>query len=161
MIPTRYPRIVGVTWFNLIKESDWRVQSSASSLQAFKAAINRIDAVQRPCESPSLSLQANRSHWADYSDYVNRVLTVDFTLGNEGPGDGYDLFIYNSWSTEAVAVETDLPLLAGDVPVGSSTLIRLRYSIPTGVDSFYTSVHSILKDDCGSRYRFPWIYKQA
>jgi hypothetical protein len=33
------PRIVGVTFFNTDKETDWRVQSSASALQAFTAGV--------------------------------------------------------------------------------------------------------------------------
>lgn len=36
-IPTRYPRIVGVTWFNTDNETDWRIDSSSASLAAFKA----------------------------------------------------------------------------------------------------------------------------
>jgi hypothetical protein len=35
-IPQRFPRIRAVVWFNKVKETDWRVQSSASSLEAFR-----------------------------------------------------------------------------------------------------------------------------
>ncbi|MDO8736605.1 MAG: Ig-like domain-containing protein [Thermoleophilia bacterium] len=38
-LPVRFPRIVGLTWFNYNKETDWRVSSSAASLQAFKTAV--------------------------------------------------------------------------------------------------------------------------
>ena len=37
VIPTTYPRIIGVTWFNANKERDWRIESSTASLNAFKA----------------------------------------------------------------------------------------------------------------------------
>jgi len=33
------PRVVGAVWFNADKEADWRVESSSSSLQAFRAAM--------------------------------------------------------------------------------------------------------------------------
>lgn len=33
------PRVVGAVWFNADKEADWRVDSSAASLQAFQAAM--------------------------------------------------------------------------------------------------------------------------
>jgi hypothetical protein len=36
-IPTRTPRVKIVVWFDLDKETDWRVESSASSLAAFQA----------------------------------------------------------------------------------------------------------------------------
>ena len=39
VIPTTYPRIVGVTWFNANKERDWRIESSTASLNAFKTGI--------------------------------------------------------------------------------------------------------------------------
>jgi hypothetical protein len=35
-VPTRFPRIRAVIWFDVDKETDWRVDSSASSLAAFK-----------------------------------------------------------------------------------------------------------------------------
>lgn len=38
-IPARTPRIKAVVWFNLNKEADWRVQSSAASLSAFRAIV--------------------------------------------------------------------------------------------------------------------------
>ncbi|MHB8792593.1 MAG: glycoside hydrolase family 26 protein [Thermoleophilia bacterium] len=155
MIPTRFPRIVGVTWFNLNKECDWRVQSSPSALQAFRAAINGIDAAQRPCGIPGLTMNANRSYWANYSDYGNRFLTVDFTLANAGPWDAYNVNIYNSWSTNGVAMNTALPLFVGNLPVGQSSPVIIRYAVPVGVTSYYTSVHSTANDYCGAIYRFP------
>ncbi len=38
-LPVNYPRIASVTWFNINKETDWRVESSQTSLAAFKAAM--------------------------------------------------------------------------------------------------------------------------
>jgi hypothetical protein len=37
-IPSRFPRVRGVVWFEERKETDWRVESSAASLDAFRAA---------------------------------------------------------------------------------------------------------------------------
>ncbi|HEV8536035.1 MAG TPA: glycosyl hydrolase [Candidatus Limnocylindria bacterium] len=37
-IPSRFPRVRGVVWFEERKETDWRVASSAASLDAFRAA---------------------------------------------------------------------------------------------------------------------------
>jgi hypothetical protein len=36
---TAYPQHRGFVWFNYKKETDWRVESSASALSAFKSAF--------------------------------------------------------------------------------------------------------------------------
>ncbi len=38
-VPASYPRIRGVVWFDANKERDWRVDSSATSLAAYKTAV--------------------------------------------------------------------------------------------------------------------------
>lgn len=37
---TKYPDIKGISWFNLNKETDWRVESSPSALAAYKAGLS-------------------------------------------------------------------------------------------------------------------------
>lgn len=36
VLPTKFPKVHELIWFNLLKEADWRTNSSTSSLQAFK-----------------------------------------------------------------------------------------------------------------------------
>jgi len=38
VIPTKFSRITGVTWFNANKERDWRIESTTADLNAFKTA---------------------------------------------------------------------------------------------------------------------------
>jgi len=38
-IPSQYPQIKAFIWFNMNKETDWRVESSTNSLNAFKSAF--------------------------------------------------------------------------------------------------------------------------
>ncbi|MHB8858939.1 MAG: Ig-like domain-containing protein [Thermoleophilia bacterium] len=38
-LPTRFPRIAMLTWFDINKETDWRINSSEASLNAFRAAV--------------------------------------------------------------------------------------------------------------------------
>jgi hypothetical protein len=38
-IPSAYPQIKAFIWFNMNKETDWRVESSTNSLNAFKSAF--------------------------------------------------------------------------------------------------------------------------
>ncbi len=34
-----HPEVVAFTWFDLDKETDWRVESSASSVRSFRAGL--------------------------------------------------------------------------------------------------------------------------
>jgi hypothetical protein len=43
----RDPQIAGAVWFNMKKESDWRVNSSASSLAGYRAAIAPAQIAER------------------------------------------------------------------------------------------------------------------
>ena len=38
-IPTRFPRIVAVVWFDRVKETDWRIDSSAASRSAWQRVV--------------------------------------------------------------------------------------------------------------------------
>lgn len=38
-VPTRYPRIKAIVWFQANKETDWRVNSSTASLNAYRAVV--------------------------------------------------------------------------------------------------------------------------
>ena len=49
-IPTRFPRIRAVIWFNKVKETNWRVDSSGASLEAWREVVRSTlynDAVAR------------------------------------------------------------------------------------------------------------------
>lgn len=52
-LPARFPRFDSITWFNLNKETDWRVNSSAASLAAFRNAVAKLD-----IGPPHVSLQS-------------------------------------------------------------------------------------------------------
>ncbi|MEK7307873.1 MAG: glycosyl hydrolase [Nitrospirota bacterium] len=41
-LPIRFPRVIALIWFNYNKETDWRLESSAESLEAFRKAIKKF-----------------------------------------------------------------------------------------------------------------------
>ncbi|MGA2666911.1 MAG: glycosyl hydrolase [Patescibacteria group bacterium] len=62
IIPNKFPQIAGIYWFNENKETDWRIQSSASSLEAFKNAAQgdfEINSTQNAGASESQTSQDN------------------------------------------------------------------------------------------------------
>jgi Fibronectin type III domain/Glycosyl hydrolase family 26 len=38
-IPTRFPRVTAVIWFNVDKEADWRVESSSAAIGAYQSVV--------------------------------------------------------------------------------------------------------------------------
>ncbi len=38
-LPTEFPLVQSLVWFDILKETDWRIDSSLSSLQAFQAGL--------------------------------------------------------------------------------------------------------------------------
>lgn len=38
-VPARFPRISGITWFDTVKERDWRIDSSSATLSAYRAGL--------------------------------------------------------------------------------------------------------------------------
>lgn len=107
-LPVRFPRIVSLTWFNINKETDWRVESSAESMQAFRAAVQGPDAVApavaitSPAQGSNISGDQTVNVSASDDSGVSRVelyagdtlietrtaAPYSFTFGSRTVGDG-------------------------------------------------------------------------
>lgn len=68
VLPSKYPRIKGFTWFNILKETDWRINSSAKAKQAFIAGVESLIIYQELGSSPPSSTSSTPST----SSSVNR-----------------------------------------------------------------------------------------
>jgi len=50
-IPQSFPRVSAVVWFNKVQEDDWRINSTQSSLEAYRAVVNcSLYGGTGPCE---------------------------------------------------------------------------------------------------------------
>lgn len=66
-VKSSFPRVTGLTWFNINKETDWRINSSDASMEAFKngvhgnysASINGSVSDQSQSQSQSYALNSN------------------------------------------------------------------------------------------------------
>lgn len=163
LLPTRFPRIVGITWFNVIHresclgtDTDWRVQSSPAAQAAFAAGILHMDdSAANRCGAPGLSVDGSANHWASYTDYSSRILTADFSVSNIGVVDAYDFKIVGGSSTNGTVLSTPLPVSAGNFSAGTSVPVRLKYVIPAGVSSYVSWLYADVEDGCGSSYSLP------
>lgn len=79
VLPTRFPRVEMLTWFNINKETDWRVESSASSLEGFRNAVKGPDVIPptvsltSPSEGSTISGNTNVTVAAADNDHVTKV----------------------------------------------------------------------------------------
>lgn len=78
-LPQRFPRVELITWFNINKETDWRINSSPGSLQAFRDAVAAPDVeapsvtIDSPAPGASLSETVSVSTTAIDNNGISRV----------------------------------------------------------------------------------------
>ncbi len=78
-LPSRFPRVTMLTWFNINKETDWRINSSTASLEAFRTAVRAPDtaaptvSVTSPTSGAVISGTASVSVAAADDDAIGRV----------------------------------------------------------------------------------------
>ena len=162
VLPVRFPRVKVVSWFNVQKETDWRVQSSSSSLLAFRQQMWRLgpaDMVNnyanlclRPAMAPPAVLKA---YWADYEDYYTRRLTVNYEFSNFGAVDAYNLSMVGSESTNDVQLASSIPHWVGNVPAFQKQRFTLEYYVPDGVKTFRATNHAVGENSCGAGFAYP------
>ncbi|MHB1390369.1 MAG: Ig-like domain-containing protein [Thermoleophilia bacterium] len=84
-LPVRFPRFESLTWFNYVKETDWRLEGSAASLAAFRTAIAPLDTGPPNIYFDNLAngaaIHGNQSISVNATD-DNAVSRVDFYLGD-------------------------------------------------------------------------------
>ncbi len=79
LLSTRFPRVSMLTWFNINKETDWRIESSPASLAAFRAAVQGPDttlptvSIASPSSGAALNGTASVSVNANDNDAVTKV----------------------------------------------------------------------------------------
>jgi uncharacterized protein YcfL len=86
VLPTRFPEIEMVTWFHIDKETDWRINSSQASLNAFSAAMQPPDVVPAivSIDSPSSGSVVSGTIAVDVSASDNSgIKKVDLYIGDK------------------------------------------------------------------------------
>ncbi|MHB8858751.1 MAG: SGNH/GDSL hydrolase family protein [Thermoleophilia bacterium] len=130
-------------------------------LQTMPADVNG-PAYSLPIETATVSpvtlrlrLSYGRSSWASYSDYIDRWLSVDFILSNEGGDDALGAQMLQSVNSDNVLCVSPMPYEIGDIPAGSLANFTLRYEVPPGVTFFRTVLKAEAGDTYGWRHEFP------
>ena len=135
----------GVTYYFALRTiDDVALESSTSNVVSATTPI------------PRLTWSMQRVYWANYNDYVNRQLSIDYRLGNNGTGLAVNPTVQASiCNPETVQVTTALPLPLVDLAAGSFTNVTLKYHAPTNVPRFTTTTYVNCQDDGGHDYWYP------
>jgi len=104
---------------------------------------------------PALTLSGVSVFWASYADYSQRLLSVSFSLSNNGAGPAYGVAFTGSSATNGVTLNTTTPMLVGDVASGATTNVPVKYYVPEGVNTFNVGVTFSGEDVCGNSYAYP------
>lgn len=112
------------------------------------------------CTRPGLNLTKTGARWGSYADYLARLLSIDFSIGDSG-ADARSVTLVGSDSSNGVMAASGFPLFIGDVTSGSSVTVTLKYVVMPGVNSFRTVTYATAIDLCGKSYTYPGPYPGA
>ena len=101
-----------------------------------------------------LTWSFGRAYWADYSDYQDRVLSVDYDLSNNGSMDAFAVRVLDSVNTNAVILIPVLPPPL-DLAAASAGPLTLKYIVPPGVSLFKSATYVTAADACDNSFSYP------
>ncbi len=105
---------------------------------------------------PSPLMLSHSAYWASYADYTSGLLSVDYTVTNNGNDTAYNVKLTGSSTNNGVTLSSGLPATIGNLGggggAGSATVV---YSVPTGVGSFTANITGSAEDGCGHVYTYP------
>lgn len=123
-------------------------------------AVSVIDTTGTELESftigkPVLGLATTGIYWNSFADFTARELSVDYSLDNSGQGDALNVQLTHSVATNGVFPVAPLPFTVGDLDVGQSGSLTMKYLVPFGVSFFRTSSFAVCDGLDGIHYLFP------
>ncbi len=104
---------------------------------------------------PELSIPLISSFWGSYDDYVDGILSVDFTVGNSASSVAVANVQALASPASGGVIVLGLPTAPVDIAPGGQASILIRYLVPPGVASYKTTLYIGCADACGGQYFFP------
>lgn len=100
-----------------------------------------------------LNLVSGVASWASEADYINRKLTVTYTIDAaavSAPAYGVQVLASTTTSPGSpVTVASVMPLAVGDFLPGQQKQVEVQYTVPEGTDSFRATVYASASDATG------------
>lgn len=131
------------------------VEETADSLAVTASDATGVQLESFTLGSPSLTLSQGAVYWESYADYTIGLLSVDFIMGNGGPGDAEDTNLVYLDSSNGVTPYTGTPVAFGNIKKGQTATATIRYLVPPGVSFFRTTNYATCLDLAGGLHAFP------
>ncbi len=97
---SKYSQIVGENWFNMNKETDWRVNSSSTALAAFQAAIDTTS--QSPTPTPGVTPTATAGVTPTPTSTSGASCKVNYTITSQWSGGFTGNIVITNTGTTAI-----------------------------------------------------------
>lgn len=150
-LPTRFPEVESLTWFNMNKETDWRVESSTVSLDAFRDAIATLD----DHAYYFTWYDSMNGDWVMITNPGDRAVTAEIYLGNHSgyPYPNDVVVVQPGQSTNWQPAQTTV---TGPVKVVATNGDPLIVSQRVLYKNSMNEVAAVDGDKLDSKYHYPW-----
>lgn len=105
--------------------------------------------------SPQLQLGFVSIYWASYAAYLDRHLSVDYSLAATGAVEARNTLVLGTVNTNGVTDASTLPVVLGDIRPATSAPFTLVYLVPPGTASFRSTVYLTAENAAGNLYEYP------
>jgi len=109
------------------------------------------------CTQPSLNLDKAKSvYWANYADYMNQELSIDWKVNNTGSTVAHNVDLIANYHSSGVVTVSQLPFPIGSIAAnGGYGMATVKAIVPDGVSAFHSTVFVKAHDRCSAEYYFP------
>lgn len=109
---------------------------------------------------PVLTPDAPNPFWASYADYTDGLLSLTWTVRNNGAYSAFNIFVEGSSDTKGVSMAfASIPMPAwvgsGILAAGDAGSVTLKYNIPDGVQTWNTTLYASAGDGVNTAYTYP------
>ena len=99
---------------------------------------------------PAVSEIDASSYWSNYTDYRDRLLTVDETIRNDSPCQTCKLQLEGIDASNGVSLETPMPRYLGNLSQAALEHLSMKFRVPHGVGSFHSRVRFVCLPDAAN-----------
>ncbi|MFA6001545.1 MAG: DUF2334 domain-containing protein [Thermoleophilia bacterium] len=136
------------------------IAGSVSDRAGNTSAVNGTFEIQICGVEPDLSLFETNARWVSYTDYISRLLTVDYLIKSDITVS--DVVINGTINTNGVLLATGMPISLGEVSGGvNGAPFTLKYNVPHQTGVFRSMIFVSTYDACGSSYHYPGPWQGA
>jgi hypothetical protein len=151
------PYVIGAFWWNWTVGDTFRNPVNTEYSIAGKPAESVLTDwyTNRSGATPRIRMDLNDVIWESYGDYLQRHLSVFFSVTNVGTSLAHNVEVQAYGASNGVAVISPESVALGDLEYGNATLYTVVYLVPQGTSSFRVDNYASFQDGAGNLFYFP------